>query len=392
MLKASATSCAARVLVPSGLRSGSDSKHGGWARTPGATLRKCRSPTGLFTCCGDVIEPGRIFRKPQIAATTWRRHNRSNQRKRETPMPVPDFQAVMLPFLQLLSDGQEWKMRDVVESLAGHFSLTDLDREEMLPSGQSKVFNNRVGWAKTHLKNAGLVDNPTRGKVRLSERGRQVLGQSPESIDMKFLRQFDGYRTFIGELKEDNPGEGGIDKVQKESQSTPLELFEASYSTLRAALAEDLQGRLIECSPQFFEHIVVKLLHAMGYGGQFGEGRVTNYSHDGGIDGVINEDKLGLDVVCIQAKRWQGTVSRPTIQSFVGSMDMIRAKKGVVITTSDFSRDAVDFVERIEGKRVVLINGKHLAQLMIDHDVGVSTTGTYKLKEVSNDFFEEETA
>ena len=307
-------------------------------------------------------------------------------------MPVPDFQAVMLPFLQLLSDGQEWKMRDVVESLAGHFSLTDEERQEMLPSGQSKVFNNRVGWAKTHLKNAGLVDNPTRGKVRLSDCGRRVLGQNPESIDMKFLRQFDGYRTFIGEMKEDKPGGISIDQVQNESQSTPLELFEASYFIPRAVLAENLKSRLINCSPQFFEQIVVKMLHAMGYGGQFGEGRVTNYSHDGGIDGVINEDKLGLDVVCIQAKRWQGTVSRPTIQSFVGSMDMIRAKKGVVITTSDFSRDAVDFVERIEGKRVVLINGKHLAQLMIDHDVGVSTTGTYKLKEVSNDFFEEETA
>ncbi len=307
-------------------------------------------------------------------------------------MPVPDFQAVMLPLLRLLSDGQEWKMRDVVESLATHFSLTDEERQEMLPSGQSKVFVNRVGWAKTHLKNAGLVDNPTRGKVRLSERGHQVLAQNPEWIDMKFLRKFDGYRTFIGELKEAETEDNALSQVQEESQSTPLELFEASYSTLRAALAEELQSRLIECSPQFFEHIVVKLLHAMGYGGQFGEGRVTNYSHDGGIDGVINEDKLGLDVVCIQAKRWQGTVSRPTIQSFVGSMDMIRAKKGVVITTSDFSRDAVDFVERIEGKRVVLINGKHLAQLMIDHDVGVSTTGTYKLKEVSNDFFEEETA
>jgi restriction system protein len=287
----------------------------------------------------------------------------------------------MLPFLQLLSDGQEWKMRDVVESLAGHFSLTEEERQEMLPSGQSKVFNNRVAWAKTHLKKAGLVDNPTRGKVRLSDCGRRVLGQNPESIDMKFLRQFDSYRTFIGELKEDKPGGISIDQVQNESQSTPLELFEASYSTLRAALAEELLSRLIECSPQFFEQIVVKLLHAMGYGGQFGEGRVTNYSRDGGIDGVINGDKLGLDVVCIQAKRWQGTVNRSTIQSFVGSMDMIRAKKGVVITTSDFSRDAVDFVERIEGKRVVLINGKHLAQLMIDHDVGVSTTGAYTLKE-----------
>jgi restriction system protein len=317
----------------------------------------------------------------------------SNQHRTSEPtMPVPDFQTVMLPFLEVLSDGQERSMRDMVELLASRFSLTEEERMEMLPSGQSKVFNNRVGWAKTHLKNAGLVDNPTRGRVRLSVAGREALGRNPESVDMKFLRQFDGYRKFIGELKDDVADEILGDQSQDENQSTPLELFETSFTTLRAALAEELLGRLIESSPQFFERIVVKLLHAMGYGGQFGEGRVTNYSHDGGIDGVINEDKLGLDVVCIQAKRWQGTVSRPTIQSFVGSMDMIRAKKGVVITTSDFSRDAVEFVDRIEGKRVVLINGKHLAQLMIDHDVGVSTTGTYKLKEVSNDFFEEETA
>ena len=263
-------------------------------------------------------------------------------------------------------------------------------RRNLIPSGQSKVFSNRVGWAKTHLKNAGLVDNPSRGQVRLSDRGRQVLAQNPLSIDMKFLRQYDGYRSFIGEVQSDEAIASDSVQDRESSQSTPLEQFEASFSTLRAALAEELQSRLIECSPQFFEHIVVKLLRAMGYGGQFGEGRVTNYSHDGGIDGVINEDKLGLDVVCVQAKRWQGTVSRPTIQSFVGSMDMIRAKKGVVITTSDYSRDAIDFVDRIEGKRVVLINGKQLAQLMIEHDVGVSTIGTYSLKEVSNDFFEED--
>jgi restriction system protein len=292
--------------------------------------------------------------------------------------------------LKLLADGQEWKMRDVVEALASGFSLTDEERQEMLPSGQSKVFSNRVGWAKTHLKNAGLVDNPSRGQVRLSDQGRQVLAQNPVSIDMKFLRQYDGYRPFIGEIQSDEAIASDSVQDRESSQSTPLEQFEASFTTLRSALAEELQSRLIECSPQFFEHIVVKLLRAMGYGGQFGEGRVTNYSHDGGIDGVINEDKLGLDVVCVQAKRWQGTVSRPTIQSFVGSMDMIRAKKGVVITTSDYSRDAIDFVDRIEGKRVVLINGKQLAQLMIEHDVGVSTIGTYSLKEVSNDFFEED--
>jgi restriction system protein len=173
-------------------------------------------------------------------------------------MPVPDFQTVMLPFLKLLADGQEWKMRDVVEALASGFSLTDEERQEMLPSGQSKVFSNRVGWAKTHLKNAGLVDNPSRGQVRLSDQGRQVLAQNPVSIDMKFLRQYDGYRSFIGEIQSDEAIASDSVQDRESSQSTPLEQFEASFSTLRAALAEELQSRLIECSPQFFEHSVVK--------------------------------------------------------------------------------------------------------------------------------------
>jgi restriction system protein len=281
-------------------------------------------------------------------------------------MPIPDFQATMLPFLEILSDGQERSMKEMVELVAGRFSMSEAERAELLPSGQSKVFNNRVAWAKTHLKNAGLVDNPSRGRVRLSDAGAQVLTENPEWIDIRFLRKFDGYRRFIGELKEEPASE---QQLPESAESTPLELFETSFGTLRTALAEELLGRLMDCSPQFFEKIVVQLLQAMGYGGQFGEGSVTNYSHDGGIDGVINEDKLGLDVVCLQAKRWQGTVSRPTVQSFVGSMDMIRAKKGVVITTSDFSKDALEFVDRIEGKRVVLINGKQLAQMMIDHDV-----------------------
>ena len=306
-------------------------------------------------------------------------------------MPVPDFQSIMLPFLQMIEDGGERSMREIVDLLAARFSLTEEDLQQLLPSGQSKVFSNRVAWAKTHLKNAGLVDNPSRGRVRISELGRSVLSEHPAKIDIRFLRQYESYQRFTGQIanstSEATDPNGNLTVADDE---TPLELFESSYAKLKAALSEELLGKLIESSPQFFEHIVVKLLHAMGYGGQFGEGRVTNYSHDGGIDGVISEDKLGLDVVCIQAKRWQGTVSRPTVQSFVGSMDLIRAKKGVVITTSDFSRDAYEFVDRIEGKRVVLMNGKQLAQFMIDHDVGVSVTGTYKIKEVSNDFFEED--
>ena len=301
-------------------------------------------------------------------------------------MPIPDYQVLMLPLLEGLADGQERSIRELDELLAVRLGLTQEEQNQMLPSGQSTVFRNRVGWAKTYLKNAGLIDNPTRGRVRISTAGKEVLARKPTSIDNRFLEQFDGYQKFIGKIIDDGSVKPLPDTTLPPVAVTPREQFETSFESLQKALAEELLGRLQESSPEFFEHIVVKLLQAMGYG----EGRVTNYSHDGGIDGVINEDKLGLDVVCIQAKRWQGTVSRPTVQAFVGSMDMIRAKKGVIISTANFSRDAIDFVDRIEGKRVVLINGQHLAQLMIDYDVGVSTIGTYRLKEVSNDFFEEE--
>ncbi|MFN9370999.1 MAG: restriction endonuclease [Planctomycetaceae bacterium] len=301
-------------------------------------------------------------------------------------MPIPDYQVVMLPLLEVLADGQERSIRELVELLALRLGLTEEEQNQMLPSGQSTVFRNRVGWAKTYLKNAGLIDNPTRGRVRISKVGKEVLARKPTAIDNRFLEQFEGYQKFIGKIVDDGSVKPLPDRTLLPVAVTPREQFETSFESLQKALAEELLGRLQESSPEFFEHIVVKLLQAMGYG----EGRVTNYFHDGGIDGVINEDKLGLDVVCIQAKRWQGTVSRPTVQAFVGSMDMIRAKKGLVITTANFSRDAIEFIDRIEGKRVVLINGQRLAQLMIDYDVGVSTIGTYKLKEVSNDFFEEE--
>ncbi len=303
-------------------------------------------------------------------------------------MAIPDFQSIMRPFLEVVADGQERTMKEMVQVLAQRFNLSESELEELLPSGQARVFMNRVAWTKTHLKAAGLVDNPERGRVRISTLGKEVVKAAPERITLQFLRQFDGYREFTAQTKAsdeatDDEPETGPPEV------TPLELFEASFRQMRDALAEELLGRLLNCEPQFFEEIVVRLLRAMGYGGQFGDGKVTNYSKDGGIDGVIHEDKLGLDAVCVQAKRWQGNIGRPVVQSFVGSMDMIRAKKGVVITTADFSRDAVDFVERIEGKRVVLINGKQLCQLMIDHNVGVAEKGSFVLKEISNDFFEE---
>jgi restriction system protein len=304
-------------------------------------------------------------------------------------MPIPDFQTVMLPLLEVLNDGKEWRMRDVTESLADLFQLSPAEREEMLPSGQQTLLSNRVGWAKTHLKGAGLILNPNRGKVSLSDEGRRVLATNPQQINCRFLRQYPSYLELVGRSRAADEQEH-LTETTGESNQTPLELMDESFHALRRATADELLVKLRDCSPGFFEKVVVKLLQAMGYGGVAGEALVTGRSGDAGIDGIIKEDKLGLDVVCIQAKRWEGTVGRPVIQGFVGSMDFVRARKGVILTTSQFSRDATDFVDRIEGKKVVLIDGPQLAELMIEHNVGVLPTKTYELKEVSNDFFDED--
>ena len=304
-------------------------------------------------------------------------------------MPIPDFQTVMMPLIEALSDGHERTMRDLTALLADRFGLTDLDRAEVLPSGQQSIFSNRVAWAKSHLKYAGLLENPTRGRVRISDLGRTVLKERPQAINVKFLKRFPSYCEFIGKSGPANEDVGSGATAVIEEMRTPLELIDAAYQSLALATAEEVLSRLRTCTPGFFEGVVVKLLMAMGYGGVAGHGTVTGKSGDGGIDGVIRQDKLGLDVVCIQAKRWEGPVGRPVIQGFVGSMDYIRARKGVIMTTSTFTKDGLDFVDRIEGKKVVLIDGGRLADLMIEHNLGVTTTKTYELKEVSNDFFDE---
>jgi restriction system protein len=305
-------------------------------------------------------------------------------------VPIPDFQTIMLPVLESLADGQEKTIRDLTALLADRYGLTEAERAEVIPSGQQTIFSNRVAWAKSHLKYAGLLENPARGRVRISELGHKVLAERPLAINVKFLKRFPSYCEFIGksESKTENEGKATTTTVI-EDERTPLELIDAAYKSLTLATAEEVLSRLRTCSPAFFESVVVKLLMAMGYGGVAGHGSVTGKSGDGGIDGVIKQDKLGLDVVCMQAKRWEAPVGRPVIQGFVGSMDYIRAKKGVIITTSTFTKDGLDFVDRIEGKKVVLIDGSRLSDLMIEHNLGVTTTKTYTLREVSNDFFDE---
>lgn len=304
-------------------------------------------------------------------------------------MPIPDFQTVMLPLLESLADGKERLMRDVTALLADRFELSDEERQQKLPSGENKLFVNRVAWAKAHLKAAGLIDNPSRGRVRISDEGRRVVASRPGKVNIAVLKKYPSYLAFAG-LDPAADATSSAAPAAAASERTPRELLDASYQTLRKATAEELLARLRSCSPGFFEKAVVRLLLAMGYGGVAGEGLVTGGSGDGGIDGLIKEDKLGLDVVCLQAKRWEGTVGRPVVQGFVGSMDYVRARKGVILTTSSFTRDALEFVEKIEGKKVVLIGGERLAELMIEHGVGVATSQVYELKEVSNDFFDED--
>jgi restriction system protein len=297
---------------------------------------------------------------------------------------IPDYQAVMLPILQTVADGQDHLMRDVTRLVADYFHLSIEERGRLLPSGQQTIISNRVAWAKTHMKMAGLLDNPARGYIRISSLGKQVLDKKPARVDVKFLKQFPSYVDFVNKSQ---PAE----QATAEQPTTPKELINSAYKTLRSALAKEVLDKVRTASPQFFEEIVVRLLVAMGYGGSLADaGQRIGRTGDGGVDGIIKEDKLGLDVVCIQAKRWKGTVGRPEVQGFVGSMEMYRARKGVLITASSFSSDAQEYVNRIESKKVVLIDGEMLAELMIDHDIGVAVAETYVVKRVDFDFFNEE--
>jgi restriction system protein len=294
----------------------------------------------------------------------------------------------MLPLLELVSDGKDHLMKDVARGLADRFALTDDERRELLPSGQQTIISNRVAWAKAHMKMAGLLENPVRGYIRISEAGRARLDTEPEKINLRVLRRYPSYLEFA---RKSQPTEREEGDNHDEEPKTPKEVIDSAYKTLRAALAKELLERVRASSPHFFEEIVVRLLVAMGYGGSLADaGQRIGKAGDGGIDGIIKEDRLGLDVVCIQAKRWEGTVGRPVVQAFVGSMEMYRARKGVLLTTSGFSSDALEYVNRIESKRVVLIDGETLSDLMIDYSIGVSVAETYLVKKVDLDFFNEE--
>ena len=302
-------------------------------------------------------------------------------------MAVPDFQSLMLPILQIASDEQEHSGSETSEKLAKKFGLSESDLNEKLPSGRQSRFTNRIAWARVHLKGAGFLESTGRGLYRITPLGVKVVRENPPLINLKFLSQFSEYQKFRSLTRSSQKPE---EIEPDEDKQTPEELLEQSYLSLRRSLARDLLERVKMCTPQFFENLVVDLLVAMGYGGSHKDaGKAVGQSGDGGIDGIIKEDKLGLDVVYIQAKRWEGNVSRPVVQGFAGSLEGQRARKGVLITTSGFSQDAKEYVKQIE-KKIVLIDGEQLAQHMIDFGVGVAEVSAYVVKRIDLDYFSEE--
>lgn len=301
---------------------------------------------------------------------------------------IPDYQTLMLPVLKAVADGKEYHLNDIVEKLAKQFNLTAKERSELLPSGQTFLFGNRVGWARTYLKKSGLLDSPKRGIIVLTKRGKDVLAEKPAKIDVKFLRKFPEFLEFQSSKKDES--DLHLNPQVEKNEETPEELIESGYLRIRKSLEQEILAKLKSIHPAFFEKVVVELLVKMGYGGSIAEaGKATKYSNDEGIDGIIKEDKLGLDVIYIQAKRWKDVVGRPELHKFVGALAGQGAKKGIFITTSSFSKDAEQYIPKNDTK-IVLIDGERLAQYMIDYNLGVSIQNTYEIKKIDFDYFEEE--
>jgi restriction system protein len=307
-------------------------------------------------------------------------------------MPIPDYQSIMLPLLQFVADGEERRSRDSVAALAQHFNLTQAEIDTLLPSGQDYLFGNRLGWARTYLKKAGLIEYPSRGKFRITDEGRAVLKEMPAKIDVALLKRYPKFFDFWN----GTPVEGTVANpvVATESQAveeTPEELIASAHEKLRKQIQSELLSKVMSCSPAYFERLVVRLLTVMGYGGSLADaGSALGRTGDGGIDGEIKEDKLGLDRIYIQAKRWaSNNVGSPEVRDFIGALAGKRARKGVLITTSKFSKDAIACASGLE-KNVILVDGDRLSELMFEYGLGVTTESTYHVKRIENDFFDED--
>ena len=308
-------------------------------------------------------------------------------------MPIPDFQTLMRPILVQLQDGQARAISDVRAALVSEFGLTEEDLAQELPSGRAKTFQNRVGWATTHLYRTGLLTRPRRSVYAITERGQQVLAANPERIDLRVLAQFPELAAFRSARQDEHqPEQSDQTLVAADDlgvhEATPQERIASAYRELRSALIAELLDSISEQDSDFFEKLVLDVLQAMGYGGSREDAAERlGQSGDEGVDGVIREDRLGLDQIYVQAKKWSDPVGRPEIQKFFGALHGQRATKGVFITTSSFTRGARDFANDVT-PRVILVDGRELAAFMIDYGVGVTPTDTYTLARLDSDYFD----
>jgi restriction system protein len=303
-------------------------------------------------------------------------------------MAIPDYQTLMLPLLKIAADEKEHSLKEALDVLSKEFDLSADELSELLPSGTQTIIYNRIGWARTYMKKAGLLTAPKRGYFQITERGKELLQKNPGKINVKLLNQYDEFISFRATHRTKDIE--GTPEEKSDEFGTPEEALEYGYQKIVSNLSEEILSAAKECSPLFFEKLVVDLLVHMGYGGSRKEaGEVLGKSGDGGIDGIIKEDKLGLDIIYIQAKRWENVVGRPEIQKFAGALLGQKAKKGIFITTSGFTQEALDYAENLENK-VVLIDGERLAQLMIAHNLGVSTVTSYEIKRMDSDYFVED--
>ncbi|MCL2202503.1 MAG: restriction endonuclease [Defluviitaleaceae bacterium] len=307
-------------------------------------------------------------------------------------MAIPTFQDVMLPIMKFAEGVESRSVKESVEHIEKLYNLTDEEKQERVPSGRTRSVHNRVAWAFAHLKKAGLLESVhgKRGFYSLTEPGKKVLANNPQQIDMRTLSEHPGYYNFRGQ--GESVSETVLHDDIKNADKTPEEIMGTLSSQLDLQLADELLESIYNNSPTFFEFLVVDLLLKMGYGGLEGSGEVTKKSGDGGIDGVIKQDELGLDMIYIQAKRWDkdSTVSRPDIQKFAGALLGEGATKGVFITTASFAKPAVDYAKSVPNAKIILIDGLSLAKLMIKHDIGVGTSNIIRIKKIDSDYFEEQ--
>jgi len=295
-------------------------------------------------------------------------------------MSIPDYESIMLPVLQFIKDGNVYKTRSIVEYIIELFKISPEEAKELIPSGRAKLIDNRVGWACTHLRKAGLIDSPQRGLNQITEEGKMVVTSSTDKVTAKYLAQFSKYNDFKKiENKE-------ISK-EEENDRTPEEIIGIQNEILRSSLKFDLLDFLGKVDPARFEQIIIDLLIAMGYGGTVEDaGEAIGQTNDGGIDGVIKEDVLGLDAIFIQAKRWQNTVPIKEIRDFAGALLSKKSTKGIFIATSSFPESAYEFVNNIE-RKIILIDGNRLAELMIKYNIGVTKKDVIEIKEIDGDYF-----